>query len=199
MPVQSLLVANRGEIAIRVIRAAGELGIRTVAVFSEDDAQNLHTRKADLARPLEGRGVPAYLDIEQLLAVAREAGCDAVHPGYGFLAERADFARRCEEAGLAFVGPRPETLELFGTKVEARALAEEHGVAVVPGVSAAVSVDEAREFFAGLPQGAGMLIKAGEVAGGAACAWSLIPRRSMMPTSAVARRRSRRSAIRNSM
>ena len=160
MPVQSLLVANRGEIAIRVIRAAGELGIRTVAVFSEDDAQNLHTRKADLARPLEGRGVPAYLDIEQLLAVAREAGCDAVHPGYGFLAERADFARRCEEAGLAFVGPRPETLELFGTKVEARALAEEHGVAVVPGVSAAVSVDEAREFFAGLPQGAGMLIKA---------------------------------------
>ncbi len=160
MPVQSLLVANRGEIAIRVIRAAGELGIRTVAVFSEDDAQNLHTRKADLARPLDGRGVPAYLDIEQLLAVAREAGCDAVHPGYGFLAERADFARRCEEAGLTFVGPRPETLALFGAKVEARALAEEHGVAVVPGVSAAVSVDEAREFFAGLPAGAGMLIKA---------------------------------------
>ena len=160
MPVQSLLVANRGEIAIRVIRAAGELGIRTVAVFSGDDAQNLHTRKADLARSLDGRGVPAYLDIEQLLAVAREAGCDAVHPGYGFLAERADFARRCEESGLAFVGPRPETLELFGTKVEARALAEEHDVPVVPGVSAAVSVGEAREFFAGLPQGAGMLIKA---------------------------------------
>ena len=164
MPIESLLVANRGEIAIRVMRAAGELGIRTVAVHSEDDANNLHTRKADAVRPLEGRGVAPYLDIEQLVAAARQAGCDAVHPGYGFLAESAAFARACEEAGLTFVGPSPETLDLFGAKTQARALAQEHDVPIVPGLSHAVTVEEAQAFFADLPEGAGMLIKA--VAGG---------------------------------
>ena len=164
MPIESLLVANRGEIAIRVMRAAGELGIRTVAVHSEDDANNLHTRKADAVRPLEGRGVAPYLDIEQLVAAARQAGCDAVHPGYGFLAESAAFARACEGAGLTFVGPSPETLDLFGAKTQARALAQEHDVPIVPGLSHAVTVEEAQAFFADLPEGAGMLIKA--VAGG---------------------------------
>ncbi len=164
MPIESLLVANRGEIAIRVMRAAGELGIRTVAVHSEDDANNLHTRKADAVRPLEGRGVAPYLDIEQLVAAARQAGCDAVHPGYGFLAESAAFARACEEAGLTFVGPSPKTLDLFGAKTQARALAQEHDVPIVPGLSHAVTVEEAQAFFADLPEGAGMLIKA--VAGG---------------------------------
>ena len=164
MPIENLLVANRGEIAIRIMRAAGELGIRTVAVHSEDDARNLHTRKADAVRPLEGRGVAPYLDIDQLVAAARRAGCDAVHPGYGFLAESAAFARACEEAGLTFVGPTPGTLDLFGTKTQARALAEANDVPVVPGLSHAVSVDEARAFFTDLPEGAGMLIKA--VAGG---------------------------------
>ena len=164
MPIESLLVANRGEIAIRVMRAAGELGIRTVAVHSEDDANNLHTRKADAVRPLEGRGVAPYLDIDQLVAAARQAGCDAVHPGYGFLAESAAFARACEEAGLTFVGPGPGTLDLFGAKTQARALAQEHDVPVVPGLSHAVTVEEAQAFFADLPEGAGMLIKA--VAGG---------------------------------
>ena len=164
MPIESLLVANRGEIAIRIMRAAGELGIRTVAVHSEDDANNLHTRKADAVRPLEGRGVAPYLDIEQLVAAARQAGCDAVHPGYGFLAESAAFARACEEAGLTFVGPSPETLDLFGAKTQARALAQEHDVPIVPGLSHAVTVEEAQAFFADLPEGAGMLIKA--VAGG---------------------------------
>ena len=164
MPIESLLVANRGEIAIRIMRAAGELGIRTVAVHSEDDANNLHTRKADAVRPLEGRGVAPYLDIEQLVAAARQAGCDAVHPGYGFLAESAAFARACEGAGLTFVGPSPETLDLFGAKTQARALAQEHDVPIVPGLSHAVTVEEAQAFFADLPEGAGMLIKA--VAGG---------------------------------
>ena len=164
MTIESLLVANRGEIAIRVMRAAGELGIRTVAVHSEDDARNLHTRKADAVRPLDGRGVAPYLDIDQLVAAARQARCDAVHPGYGFLAERAAFARACEEAGLTFVGPTPGTLDLFGTKTQARALAEANDVPVVPGLSHAVSVEEARAFFADLPEGSGMLIKA--VAGG---------------------------------
>ncbi|MBH76623.1 MAG: carbamoyl-phosphate synthase large subunit [Dehalococcoidia bacterium] len=164
MPIESLLVANRGEIAIRIMRAAGELGIRTVAVYSEDDSQNLHTRKADVTRPLEGQGVTPYLDIAQLIAVARQAGCDSVHPGYGFLAESSEFARACEEAGLTFVGPRPETLDLFGAKTEARALAVSEEVPIVPGLSHSVSAGEAEAFFAELPQGSGMLIKA--IAGG---------------------------------
>ncbi len=164
MPIENLLVANRGEIAIRIMRAAGELGIRTVAVHSEDDARSLHTRKADAVRPLEGQGVAPYLDISQLVAAAQRAGCDAVHPGYGFLAESAAFARACEEAGLTWVGPRPETLDLFGTKTQARTLAQDKDVPVVPGLSHAVSLEEAHAFFADLPGGAGMIIKA--VAGG---------------------------------
>src|ERR1700686_5458287 len=96
----SLLVANRGEIAIRIMRAAAELGIRTVAIYSEDDANSLHTRKADEARPLRGAGAGAYLDREQILAVAKAAGCDAIHPGYGFRSENAKFAYRCAEEEL---------------------------------------------------------------------------------------------------
>src|SRR5271169_5846861 len=106
MIAKSLLIANRGEIAIRIIRAAAEMGIRTVAVFSEDDARSLHTRKADQARALRGAGAAAYLDAEQIVAAAQAAGCDAIHPGYGFLSEQAGFARRCAEAGITFVGPR---------------------------------------------------------------------------------------------
>ncbi len=164
MSLSSLLIANRGEIAIRVMRAADEMGIRTVAIFSEDDAHSLHTRKADEARALKGAGAKAYLDAEQILAVAHEAGCDAIHPGYGFLSENAAFARRCGEEAITFVGPRPEILELFGDKLAARALAERCGVPVMPGTSRATSLDEARKFFASLGGGAAMMIKA--VAGG---------------------------------
>lgn len=164
MNLKSLLVANRGEIAIRIMRAAAELGIRTVAVFSEDDANSLHTRKADEARPLRGSGVAAYLDVEHLIAVAKEAGCDAIHPGYGFLSENAQFARRCAEEGITFVGPRAEILELFGDKGQARALAERQGVPVLAGTSGPTSLEQAREFLASLGEGGAMMIKA--VAGG---------------------------------
>src|SRR5262245_21590243 len=164
MQLKCLLIANRGEIAIRVIRAAAELGIRTVAVFSEDDAHSLHTRKADAARPLRGTGVAAYLDGEQLLAVAKETGCDAIHPGYGFLSENAEFARRCAEEGIIFVGPRAEILELFGDKGRARALAERCGVPVLPGTSRPTSLEQARAFLTSLGDGSAMMIKA--VAGG---------------------------------
>ena len=129
MIAKSLLVANRGEIAIRVFRAAAELGMRTVAVFSEDDAGSLHTVKADEALPLRGVGAAAYLDLEQIVAVARQAGCDLIHPGYGFLSENAAFARRCAQEQIAFAGPRPEILEIFGDKVRARLLADRCGVA----------------------------------------------------------------------
>ena len=97
MGLSSLLIANRGEVAIRIMRAAAELGMRTVAVFSEDDAQSLHTRRADEAYLLTGPGPVAYLDAECILAVAKRAGGEAIHPGYGFLSENADFARRCAE------------------------------------------------------------------------------------------------------
>ena len=116
MGLTSLLIANRGEIAIRIARAAAELGIRTVAIFSEDDAQSLHTQKTDEALPLQGRGAAAYLDIEQIIALAAQAGCDAIHPGYGFLSENATFAQRCAEAALTFVGPQVETLRCLATK-----------------------------------------------------------------------------------
>ena len=147
MTLQRLLIANRGEIAIRITRAAAELGIATVAVFSEDDARSLHVRRADAARELRGFGAAAYLDSPQIIAAAREAGCDAVHPGYGFLSENAAFARACAEAGLIFVGPSPEVLELFGDKTAARALACDCDVPVPAGTGVA-TLPEAQAFLA---------------------------------------------------
>ena len=161
---RNLLVANRGEIAIRVMRAAGELGIRTVALFSEDDASSLHTRRADEALQLRGVGASAYLDIEQIVAVALRAGCDAIHPGYGFLSENAVFARRCAEAGILFIGPWPEILDLFGDKVRARSIAAECGVPVLAATQGSTSLEEARAFFIAQGPGAAVMIKA--IAGG---------------------------------
>jgi len=138
--------------------------VTTVAVFSEDDAQSLHTRKADDSRALRGKGVPAYLDIEQLIAVAKEAGCDALHPGYGFLSENAVFARGCAEAKVTFIGPRPEVLDLFGDKVRARALAEKAGVPLLRGTNGPTPLNEVKKFFASLGNDAAIVIKA--VAGG---------------------------------
>ncbi len=146
--LKKLLIANRAEIAIRVARTAAEMGIATVAVFAEDDAQSLHTRKSDDAHGLKGSGAAAYLDGEQIVAVAREAGCDAIHPGYGFLSENGDFARRCAQAHLVFVGPAPETLDLFGDKAKARALAEKSSVPVLRGTKGGIGLDEARKFLA---------------------------------------------------
>jgi acetyl/propionyl-CoA carboxylase alpha subunit/acetyl-CoA carboxylase carboxyltransferase component len=144
-----VLIANRGEIAIRIARAAAGLGIESVAVYPPADALSLHTRAADqaraLAEPASGSGDPvaAYLDIDALIAVAQETGCDCVHPGYGFLAENAEFARRCLAEGLDFIGPRPETLSLFGDKTRARELARAQGVPVVPGSAEPLATAEA--------------------------------------------------------
>jgi pyruvate carboxylase len=121
-PVTKLMAANRGEIAVRIFRAATELGLRTVAVFAQEDRFCIHRYKADEAYVIgEGRGpVAAYLDIPSILGVAKERGVDAIHPGYGFLSENAEFARACGEAGLVFVGPRPDLLEAMGDKTAAR-------------------------------------------------------------------------------
>ncbi|MGK8438897.1 carboxyl transferase domain-containing protein [Ectopseudomonas hydrolytica] len=148
MPFSALLIANRGEITIRIAQACADLGIRSVAVYAEDDSACLHTRKADLAVALAGRGPAAYLDMDQLIAIAHEQGCAAVHPGYGFLAENAEFARRCQAAGLTFIGPMPETLQLFGDKAAARALAERCAVPLVPGINQAVTLEQASAFLA---------------------------------------------------
>lgn len=161
--MHSLLIANRGEIAIRVMRAAAELDIRTVAVFSEDDAQSLHIRRASEARALRGRGAAAYLDGPQIIAAAQAAGCDAIHPGYGFLSENAGFASLCADAGIMFVGPRPEILSLFGNKLEARSLAVRCGVPVLAGMAVS-DPKQAAVFFRSLDPGAAVMIKA--VAGG---------------------------------
>ena len=161
---RSLLIANRGEIAVRIARSAGDLGVETVAVYAEDDAASLHTREADRAVSLGAAGVAAYLDGAAVIAAAKEAGCDAVHPGYGFLSESAAFAAACEAAGLVFVGPAPATLEVFGDKAAARALAQRCGVPVLAGISAAVTLEQAREFLAGLGEGGAVMLKA--VAGG---------------------------------
>ncbi|HLZ83570.1 MAG TPA: carboxyl transferase domain-containing protein [Caulobacteraceae bacterium] len=162
--MKTLLIANRGEIAIRVARTAAEMGIATVAVYSEDDAASLHTRKADAALPLKGAGPAAYLDRAQIIATAREAGADAIHPGYGFLSENAAFARACAEAGLVFVGPAPETLDLFGDKAAARALADRCDVPILPGTQGPTTLEEARAFLAALGEGGAVMVKA--VAGG---------------------------------
>jgi pyruvate carboxylase len=133
-PIRSVLVANRGEIAIRVMRAASELGMRTVAIYSREDRFSLHRTKADEAY-LVGRDrdpIAAYLDIDDILRIAREAHVDAIHPGYGFLSENPDFAQRCADAGMVFIGPTPETMRTLGNKVAARNLAIRASVPVMP-------------------------------------------------------------------
>jgi acetyl/propionyl-CoA carboxylase alpha subunit/acetyl-CoA carboxylase beta subunit len=163
-PIARLLVANRGEIAIRVLRAAADLGIETVAVYSEDDAASLHIRQADRAVALKGIGAGAYLDGAAVIAVALAEGCDGVHPGYGFLSENAAFAADCGTAGLTFVGPEPQVLALFGDKGEARALAARCGVPVLAGLDRAIRLEEAQAFFVDLGPGGAIMIKA--LAGG---------------------------------
>ena len=161
-----LLIANRGEIAIRIAQAAAELDIPTVAVHSKDDERSLHVRRADESAPIPGVGARAYLDVEAIVAAAQGADCDALHPGYGFLSENPALARACDAAGIVFVGPGAATLERFGDKRAARKLAAEHGVPVVGGMSEAVDVKAAQRFFADLPADAAMLVKAANGGGG---------------------------------
>src|SRR5262245_13438108 len=162
--VSKLLIANRGEIAVRIAQAAAELGIATVAVHADDDAGSLHIRRADHAVALGAAGPAAYLDAARLVAIARDTGCDAVHPGYGFLSESAAFARACLDAGLIFVGPRPELLERFGDKAAARSFAASCDAPILPGTERATRLAEAHDVLRGLGDGGAIMIKA--IAGG---------------------------------
>ncbi|MGZ0187680.1 MAG: biotin carboxylase N-terminal domain-containing protein, partial [Alphaproteobacteria bacterium] len=116
MAIQKLLIANRGEIAIRIARTAADMGIETVVVFASDDATALHVKSGDAALPLTGAGPAAYLDQGAILALAKDCGAGAIHPGYGFLSENAAFAQAVCDAGMIFVGPKPEVIAQFGDK-----------------------------------------------------------------------------------
>ena len=166
MKISALLIANRGEISVRIARASAELGIKTVAVYSADDALSMHLKTADQAVALMGTGPAGYLDVEQIISAAKESGCDAIHPGYGFLSENADFARRCLKEGLIFIGPTPEILDLFGNKAEARLLASRCGVPLLEGTRGPTSLDEAKAFFSSLGAGSAAMIKAVSGGGG---------------------------------
>ncbi|MGG6432878.1 acetyl-CoA carboxylase biotin carboxylase subunit [Anoxybacillus sp. D401a] len=140
-----VLIANRGEIALRIIRTCQKLGIQTVAIYSEADAGSLHVKQADEAYVVgKARVNESYLNIEKIISIAKETKAEAIHPGYGLLSENAAFARRCEEEGIVFIGPKPDVIARMGSKIEARQTMAEAGVPIVPGISFPLAhVDEA--------------------------------------------------------
>ncbi|WP_376790159.1 acetyl-CoA carboxylase biotin carboxylase subunit [Thermoflexus sp.] len=189
---RKVLIANRGEIAVRIIRACRELGIRTVAVFSEVDRNALHVRYADEAYcigPAPAR--ESYLRIDKLIDVARRAGADAIHPGYGFLAERPDFAEACEEAGIVFIGPPPRAIGAMGDKATARKMAKALGVPIVPGTDGGLSDEDLME--AARRIGFPILIKAS--AGGGGKGMRIVRSLEEMPDALAAARREAMAAF----
>ncbi|MGZ5280070.1 MAG: biotin carboxylase N-terminal domain-containing protein, partial [Pseudobdellovibrionaceae bacterium] len=140
---KKVLIANRGEIAIRVTRACRELGIPTVAVFSDADRESLHVFLADEAYNIgPAPSIESYLRGDKILEVAKKTGVDAIHPGYGFLSENADFARSCKEAGITFIGPTPENMDAMGDKLSAKDLMKKAKVPTVPGSDGAIETAE---------------------------------------------------------
>nr|CAH7745439.1 unnamed protein product [Callosobruchus chinensis] len=166
-PIRSVLVANRGEIAVRVFRACNELGIKSVAIYSKEDRAHIHRLKADESY-LVGEGLPpvqAYLNIPEIIKICKDNGIDAVHPGYGFLSERADFAQAVLDAGLRFIGPSPEVVHKMGDKVAAREAAIAAGVPIVPGTDGPITTkEEAKEFC--IKHGLPVIFKAAYGGGG---------------------------------
>ena len=145
--IRKVLIANRGEIATRIIRACKELGIKTVAIYSEVDSKGLWVKKADEAYMIPGDPIKAYLNFYKIVDIARSTGVDAIHPGYGFLSENADFARYCEKRGIIFIGPKAQHIELFGDKIKSKKAMREAGVPVLPGTDEPITdLEEAKNF-----------------------------------------------------
>lgn len=165
--IKKIVVANRGEIAIRIFRACTELNLRTVAIYSKEDSGSFHRFKSDESY-LVGKGkkpIDAYLDIEDIIRIAKESKADAIHPGYGFLSENVEFAKRCEEEGIIFIGPTSKHLDMFGDKVKAREQAVKAGIPVIPGSDGPLeSLDAIRDF--GKKHGYPLMIKAALGGGG---------------------------------
>jgi acetyl/propionyl-CoA carboxylase alpha subunit len=190
---QKVLVANRGEIAVRIIRACRELGIETVAVYSEADRRALHVRYADeayLLGPAPSR--ESYLRADKIIDIARKCGADAVHPGYGFLAEREDFAEACEKTGIAFIGPRPSSIAAMGDKAEARATVIKAGVPIVPGTEGVGNMTDEELLNAAAQIGFPLLIKA--TAGGGGKGMREVNNMEEMPTLLQSARREAESS-----
>ena len=163
--ISKVLVANRGEIALRIIRACKELGITSVAMFSEVDAEGIWVRKADECYPILGNALQAYLDYDRIISLALKAGCEAIHPGYGFLSENAEFAKACEEKGIIFIGPKAEHIALFGDKTASKNAMKAIGVPVIEGTESAVTdIDEGARVAAEI--GFPVIIKAAFGGGG---------------------------------
>jgi acetyl-CoA carboxylase biotin carboxylase subunit len=190
---RKILIANRGEIAVRILRACREMNVSPVAVYSEMDAAALHVRLSDEAYPIGAApSAESYLKIERIVEVAKQCGADAVHPGYGFLAENAGFARACTDAGLTFIGPTPAAMELMGSKTSARRAAIAAGAPVVPGTTEPLaSVEEARETAAGF--GYPVMLKA--AAGGGGKGMRLVEREDDLPSAFETARSEAQSAF----
>ncbi|KFN38454.1 MAG: acetyl-CoA carboxylase [Sulfuricurvum sp. MLSB] len=163
--INKVLIANRGEIALRIIRACKELGIKSVVVFSEADVNGVWVRKADECYPILGDPVAAYLDYERIISLAKKAECDAIHPGYGFLSESAEFAQACLDNGIIFIGPKPEHVALFGDKMASKVAMREVGVPMLPGTDEPIdNINDAEKIAADI--GFPIIIKAAFGGGG---------------------------------
>ena len=192
-PIKKVLVANRGEIAIRIMRSCREMGIQTVAVFSDADRSSMHVRYANEAYNIGlAPSSESYLNMDKIIAVAKKSGADAIHPGYGFLSENSVFARRCQEEGLRFIGPSPESIQMMGDKISARKKMIEAGVPVVPGTTEKVTNElEAIKIIKeiGLP----VMIKAS--AGGGGKGMRLVKKESQIASSLRAARSEAKTAF----
>ena len=166
MKFKKILIANRGEIAVRIIRACRDMGIKSIAVFSEPDRSSLHVRLADEAYPIgPAPSSESYLAINKIIETAKRSGADAIHPGYGFLAENSEFAQACEDARIIFIGPPPSAIKMMGDKMAARKTIKEHGVPIVLGTEEAI-IDESGIIQIAERIGYPILIKAAAGGGG---------------------------------
>ena len=164
--MKKVLIANRGEIAIRIARTCSDLGLKTVGIYSEDDANSLHLSKVDEAYKVDGKGAQAYLNIKEIIAIAKKSKADGIHPGYGFLSENATFAAAAKRAKIKFIGPNERTLKIFGDKTLAKELALSLGIPVIAGTDQKTSLKQAQGFLKSLNKNSSVVIKAISGGGG---------------------------------